>query len=480
MNRERQPSPSPVALPHQEALLERLLRADGPRAALLVAPPGTGKSFTAALIAHETIVRRPGAQVLVLVPSALITGMAEWLERLARGHGQVRILDGAALRELEADVKSRVSGLPDNVVAVVGHGASRIPSMRVLGDLEWDLVVLDEAQSAPDRLQQLVRDLLVSQRAARAVMMAAYAPRADLLNELPQVEQVGWTDAEALSALGGRAHRRVVTHYFRRTGEEQELARFIIELTADRSSEAWRALRGPLLRALASSPAAAERFVFARLDRLRQLRNACAHGIAGDEEIREATRWTHMRGVASAELASELEKQAAHLSELAERLGDLTADARLSDLTNLIHESLVSSDCLGVAVICSLAATVDYVADGLEIAGFSVHRATAGVGAQLIASRVQRFEEQGEVLVASEAALGGVTLGARDLVAFDLPVSPARLEQWWGLIDRLGRQGEIRLHVFVEESGSNPAESRPFLPNSGVADAWSEDTEGRD
>ncbi|MEM1615858.1 MAG: helicase-related protein, partial [Pyrobaculum sp.] len=96
--------------------------------------------------------------------------------------------------------------------------------------------------------------------------------------------------------------------------------------------------------------------------------------------------------------------------------------------------------------------TMQYVADALRRAGYKVVTLHGGMDEEQRKAAEQQFRKEGQVLVATDAASEGLNLQiANDLINFDLPWNPSRLDQRIGRVHRYGQKKDVFVYNFVVE-----------------------------
>src|SRR5262249_44519311 len=119
---------------------------------LLLAPPGTGKSWAGAAVVAE-MVRTESKRVLVLVPAPL---RIQWVDSVLQlvPEAQVRAVDQKGYRELVASSPAGESPWSAAGIYVLGTEFAKKEDIAVsLTSVHWDLVIVDEAHrlASPQR-----------------------------------------------------------------------------------------------------------------------------------------------------------------------------------------------------------------------------------------------------------------------------------------------------------------------------------------
>src|SRR5438552_1709025 len=84
---------------HQEAFLRSFFETDAPKAVILIAPPGTGKSRAVTAVIRHAVATQDMSSILVLVPAALTKAVVASLDQENMDE-EVVVIDRQGFRSL--------------------------------------------------------------------------------------------------------------------------------------------------------------------------------------------------------------------------------------------------------------------------------------------------------------------------------------------------------------------------------------------
>ncbi len=421
---------------HQIAAVKTVLNRMRGRA-LLADEVGLGKTVEAAIVLAELWRRRLVRRVLVLAPPGLVT---QWQEELRRKACLDFVThDGEPFRQAGREAWRRF----ERVVASF-HTAKRPEHARVIEEIPYDLVIVDEAhhlRNAHTVLWQFVNRL----RRTYLLLLTATPVQNDLdeLFNLVTLLQPG-----QLSTL--RAFRRDhVTRGDRRQPRDPEgLRRLLTDvMVRNRRATTAVALTHRVARTVTVAPTAAEQTLYTELSEfLRQ------HGRPGGEITRMMAQTLQM------ELGSSPHAAAATLERLVGGMppGLLLREVhRFNEQARSIHDDAKSRALLELVrawpdkllIFTRFRATQAHLAGVLGEAGESVALYHGALSRAQKDAAVRGFESEARILLATEAGGEGRNLQfAHGLVNYDLPWNPMRIEQRIGRLSRVGQTRDV--HVF--------------------------------
>ena len=405
--------------------------------ALLADEVGLGKTVEATIILAELWRRRLVRRVLVLAPPGLVT---QWQEELRRKACLDFVShDAEPFRQAGREAWQRF----ERVVASF-HTAKRPEHARVIEEIAYDLVIVDEAhhlRNARTVLWQFVNRL----RRTYLLLLTATPVQNDLdeLFNLVTLLQPG-----QLSTL--RAFRRdhVARGDRRQPRDPEGLRRLLTDvMVRNRRATTAVALTRRVARTVTVTPTSAEQALYTELSEF--LRQSCRSGgeitrmmaqtlqmeLGSSPRAAAATLERLVNGMRPGPLLQELRR----FHEQARAVGDDAKSRALLSLVRAWPDKLL--------VFTRFRATQEYLAGVLREAGEPLALYHGALRRAEKEAAVRAFEGPARILLSTEAGGEGRNLQfAHGLVNYDLPWNPMRIEQRIGRLSRVGQTRDV--HVF--------------------------------
>lgn len=460
--------------PHQVGVVQRVLSAPRPRF-VLADEVGLGKTIEAGMIFSALRLSGLARRVLVVAPSHLTV---QWLVELFHKFNQLfTLLDGAryaAERERVPDVSPWARfDLVITSLELLSRGERHLAEVTDPA-AAWDLVVFDEAHhlKAP-RAMEVARRLSDN---AYGLLLATATPLQ--LDPEEYRRLLALLDPEAAptpEAFAARLARQETVSAAVRAilegGDVEAARRELVQVFPDDPVLAAADAPADLLSHLAET--------YSLSDRLVRNRRAVVGGFAERRlhrhrvEVPDAVRRARAEaveavraggGAAGAVLAGllrRLESSPAAFREALDRSRDLAglagrlelpdADPRLPALVRLLETLDGGEPGAKVLLFTESRATLDWLEARLGQAGVEALGYHGDLSLVERDRRVARFRDPEGPRVLLSTELGGEGRNfqfAHHLVCWDLPWSPAAMEQRIGRLDRIGQRHPVDVHVF--------------------------------
>jgi superfamily II DNA or RNA helicase len=406
--------------------------------ALLADEVGLGKTVEAGIVLSELLRRRLARRVLVLVPPGLVT---QWQEELRRKFN----LDFVSH---DADVfRQEGPGAWTRFERVVSsfHTAKRAEHARVIAEIAYDLVIVDEAhhlRNARTVLWQFVNRL----RRTYLLLLTATPVQNDLeeLFNLVTLLQPG-----QLKTLRAFRREHLVRGDRRQPRDPEGLRRLLGDvMVRNRRATAPVALTRRIARTVVVEPTPVERNLYTGLSAFLREQGRPGGGVT---RMLAQTLQMELGSSVPAALASldrvlagprEAPGVAARLLQFRESAAAVEHDAKSAALLGLL-----ASWPDKLLVFTRYRATQEHLARVLVAAGEDVALYHGALRRQEKENVVQAFAGRCRVMVSTEAGGEGRNLQfAHGLVNYDLPWNPMRIEQRIGRLSRVGQTRDV--HVF--------------------------------
>ena len=439
----------------------RLLIADG---------VGLGKTIQAGLIIRELSERHDGLRVFVLVPAGL---RQQWTNELStRFVRHLVAADSSWLRTVERCLPQDVNpwSLPGVYLASFDF-IKRPEALRPLEDVQWDLVVVDEAHGATITTDRRLAIDTVASRARRVILLTATPPPD--ASEFEALCRIGATSDRPIIIFQrarpahGASARRSVMLAVRATHEEHRMHRLLERYTtlvwreADRHADSRGRLTSVILRKRALSSAASLEASISR--RLELLANADSPPMSqlslpldDDEDKREDTVPDVLLAAGGLMKAGSEQRWLSAIRLAAEAAAVQDSKARvLVRLLSRIREPAI--------VFTEYRDTLERLRRILVQSNHQSCVLHGGLSAAERRDALVEFARGGRILLATDAAAEGLNLqhGCRVVVHYELPWNPLRMLQRAGRVDRIGQRRRVHEIALV---ASDTAESLVLAP----------------
>jgi SNF2 family DNA or RNA helicase len=419
-----------VPFEYQRRVVRRVLsRMQGQ--AILADEVGLGKTIEAAMVLLEYRARGLARKTLILVPPSLV---GQWGEELQRHFNLPAVTqDDREFRDAGEEPWHRFPVLVASLAT-----AKREPNRSRILAGAYDLLIVDEAHHLRNASTQAWKFVNAIQR--RFTLLLTATPVQNDLSEL--------FNLVTLLKPGQLETQRVFKKRFvspdgaRNVKELRELLAGV--MIRNRRSDSGLDLPPRRAVTVAVPPTEVEAAVYRRLSSL--VRARCLDGAASHERLWLRTLQMQA-GSSPAALAAALESwgdpQAAALRELLAKVEVPAKTLRfLQCLQELEGEKAV--------VFTQFRATLAHLASFLERTGFSVRRFQSGMTRLEKDRAVADFEGAAQLLLCTETGSEGRNLQfCHNLVNFDLPWNPMRIEQRLGRLHRIGQTKEVRITNLV-------------------------------
>ncbi|MGB9757941.1 MAG: helicase-related protein [Candidatus Bipolaricaulaceae bacterium] len=489
-------------LPHQiDAVYFHML----PKARLrflLADDPGAGKTIMAGLLLKELKHRGAVERVLIVVPGHL---RDQWIRELKEKFGETfLVVDRHTLNSTYGRNPWR-EGL--QFITSMDF-AKQEEILATLSDVEWDLVIVDEAHKLSawrfgDRTKKTQRYRLgeVLARNSRLLLFLTATPhrgdpenfrlllslldpdlfaKAEHLEEAvrrgenPLVLRRLKEDLRTIDGVPLFPPRYVHTVLFRLSPEEMAFYEALTRYVRDEFNRALDAERRNvqfalmlLQRRLASSLYAARRSLERRKERLQKLLERGEllreRGEVDEEELEdlpEAERWKReeelLEKLTAARTLEELREEIRRLEELIVLGRDLEragVETKLRELKKLLSELGRTHPDEKLVVFTESRDSLEYLAKNVRQWGYEVTVLHGGMNLEERIRAEAEFRDRAQILISTEAGGEGINLQFASLmVNYDIPWNPNRLEQRMGRIHRYGQRHEVHIYNLVAEN----------------------------
>lgn len=426
---------------HQIETVRRVIRQFRGRA-LLCDEVGLGKTIEAGLILLEYLLRGLVRKVLILTPPSLTT---QWQEEMLHKFSLDFVLSDAP-----GFNSSTTSGWVrfDRVIASF-HTAKLAPHSEVIGSIDYDLVIVDEAHHLKSHTTRLFHFINTLQKKYMLLLTATpvqntidelyhliHILKPGLLDTMKTFKRTFITRGDPLTPKNHEALREILRDVMIRNRRSQTEVRF--------TQRHARTIRLPLSQAEASLYERVTAFVRREHPRV-------------SPDARRSVN-TLVLQILQAEVGSSIPAVLPTLDRMCQNEHNSPAQreelTRLSEDARRIREQTKTEALLQVLqalddkalVFTQFRATQEHLLRTLHTQGIAV---SAFHGAMRRAEKerhIQEFRERTRVLICTESGGEGRNLQfCNTIINYDLPWNPMRIEQRIGRISRVGQTRDVHI-----------------------------------
>jgi SNF2 family DNA or RNA helicase len=418
-------------LEHQvDAAYRALFEMDGK--ALLADEVGLGKTIEVGMILKEMHFRETDDSVLILTPAQLAK---QWQGELLEKFGLEYVCN--------YDEEFRGFDQHDHIIASIDTAKSDRHRATVL-NRDWDVLVLDEAHYVKN--EETDRYDLIDNLSYNYGFFLTATP---IQNELTDLYNV-----VSLLRPGLFGTRDVFHHYFVNSNQETLVNRDELQdrlnkvMIRNRRADTDIDFTNRSIDTRTFDPSPEERELY-------QAVSDYVRGAYSEDQGQKLVLMLLQKEVVSspAALKATIEKRLDDQSELThteelESILDLIEGietvTKQENLLSIVEEARDHVEMGRVIVFTQFRATQREILDRLATEGYTVHSFHGGHSSQEKEQIVENFEEEGGVLVSTDAMSEGRNLQFSNImVNYDLPWNPMRVEQRIGRIHRIGQKRDV-------------------------------------
>lgn len=492
--------------PYQIDAAHTVLQADIPRF-LIADEVGLGKTIEAGIILEELHARGQADRTLIVAPASLVE---QWQHELADKFGREYVVfDSDEVKARKKELDANPWETADTIVTSIDY-IKQEHIRDQLNEVEWDAAVFDEAHHLTARRRDGYIDPteryrvgeIIAERTSALLLLTGtphkgksdqffYLLRllrphlfrrpehvsAKRVNEV-MVRRLK-TDTEIVDEHGNPMFppREISTLPVTLSGPERTLYddvsdyiknHYAERLTTD-SSSSYR-IAGYALAVYQKRLVSSIRAIEASLRNHRAGLKATTNsqGISEDDEelleryFRDPSSLSNKKQNEAEQIASipdtdlntgRLDADIEQVSSLIDRAASLKMDSKAETLHEFIEQTLAEDPDEKILIFTEYTDTLEYLRDEI-LSEYAIAQIHGDLSQEQRSVEQRRFEEEAEILVATDAAREGINLQfAHIMVNYDLPWNPIRIDQRVGRLHRYGQERKVSVYnLFIEES----------------------------
>lgn len=421
---------------YQEETARKVLKSFRGRA-LLSDEVGLGKTIEASIILKEYIERGIVKNALILTPSTLVS---QWQEELRTKFG----LDFPSTDDPDFQKKGTQFWQEPYILASINQAKSKRNFPRVI-QREYDMVIIDEAHHLKNR--NTLNWKLVNSLKKRFLLLLTATPVENNLMELYNlITLLKPGQLKTASAFRNEFMTRGdPTGPQNRSRLKELLGQVMIRNTR---ALAQVGIPPRFAQTIRVKPSANERMLYTRItDLVHHINEVDAGGntlllknlLAEAGSSPKAVELTLQRLLAERDFLWDHEKEIRAIHNLCRTMGDTEKNKTLHKLIRANHGKKI--------IFVKYLGTLDHLSEFLtwnDIAHAIFH---GGMNNRLKDQAINEFREEKDILVTTEIGGEGRNLQfCHQMINYDLPWNPMKIEQRIGRIHRLGQKNEVMIY----------------------------------
>ena len=406
--------------------------------ALLADEVGLGKTIEACIIIKEFLTTGLAKKVLILAPPSLLP---QWKDELASKFN---------LDFVNQQNDSRFVNVLSHDLLLMSHASAAYPEKaKALQEIFWDLVIVDEAHSMKNSATQ--KHQLVKNLQKRHLLLLSATPIQNNLEELYNLVELlhpghlgTWKQFEEKYTLGKNA-RNLNPAY---KNELQDILSQHIIRTTRKEVRNYIKFTDRVPNTNILQPSQKESQLYNEItDIIRDLYFA---------EYNSLALMTYQRLVSSSTNSS---KRALYKMKMNKVIGPEKYDELVSLANSIGRDSKFShlldqikKDSSKFLIFTEFYATQDYVAENLKNEGHSITVFNGKMSPAEKFEAVHQFKNKSQIMISTGAGGEGQNFQfCHNIVNYDLPWNPMRVEQRIGRVHRIGQTQDVNIYNYALE-----------------------------
>ena len=404
--------------------------------ALLADEVGLGKTIEAGIIIKEFLTTDVVKKVLILAPPSLLP---QWQDEL---------LSKFNLDFISQQGDKRFTNVFSHDLLIMSHASAVFPNYsEALKEIFWDLVVVDEAHSMKN--SETYKHKLVKKLSKRHLLLLTATPIQNNLEELYNIVELlrpgylgTWNQFKDKYALSKDA--RSLNPIYR--DQLQDILSKIIIRTTRKEVSNYIKFTDRIPHTNILEPSENEKKLYDEItDVVRSLYSENYSSFALMLYQRLASSSTNAAKLGLYKMKMNKILDDAKYNELISLANSIRIDCKLSNLLEV-----VKNDKSKFLIFTEFLSTQDYIAKNLENNGYSVTIFNGSMSLNEKSESVKRFKSESQIMVSTGAGGEGQNFQfCHNIVNYDLPWNPMRIEQKIGRVHRIGQTSDVQIYNYA-------------------------------
>lgn len=405
--------------------------------AMLADEVGLGKTVEAGIVIKEFLTVGLAKKILILAPPSLLQ---QWQDEMSSKFD----LDFIIHRN-----DPRFENIASHDLLIMSHASATYPKQSIpLNNIYWDLVVVDEAHSMKNA--ETHKHIFVRNLPKRNLLLLTATPIQNNLEEMYNLVDLmhpgclGTWKQFRDKYVGDTTARTIQSGM--RDQLQKEISKFIIRTT-----------RKEVRRYVKFTDRVPHTDILNPSDEESKLYNMMTDIIRDQYEKGAAVRFALMTYQRLTSSSTEASKRALYrmkesklisdseYDELMSHARSIRIDSKLSRLLEIIHNQ--SSKFL---IFTEFYATQDHIAQKLTDEGYTVTLFNGKMSSEEKHESVNLFRGDAQIMISTSAGGEGQNFQfCHNIVNYDLPWNPMRVEQRIGRVHRIGQESDVHIFNFA-------------------------------
>lgn len=404
--------------------------------ALLADEVGLGKTIEAGIIIKEFLTTDVVKKVLILAPPSLLP---QWQDEL---------LSKFNLDFISQQGDKRFTNVFSHDLLIMSHASAVFPNYsEALKEIFWDLVVVDEAHSMKN--SETYKHKLVKKLSKRHLLLLTATPIQNNLEELYNIVELlrpgylgTWNQFKDKYAFSKDA--RSLNPIYR--DQLQDILSKIIIRTTRKEVSNYIKFTDRIPHTNILEPSENEKKLYDEItDVVRSLYSEKYSSFALMLYQRLASSSTNAAKLGLYKMKMNKILDDAKYNELVSLANSIRIDCKLSNLLEV-----VKNDKSKFLIFTEFLSTQDYIAKNLENNGYSVTIFNGSMSLNEKSESVKRFKSESQIMVSTGAGGEGQNFQfCHNIVNYDLPWNPMRIEQKIGRVHRIGQTSDVQIYNYA-------------------------------
>jgi SNF2 family DNA or RNA helicase len=431
-------------LPHQPQGALKIIR-DLNCTALLADEVGLGKTITTGIIIKECLIRGFAKKILILTPPSLVN---QWQEELKE---KFEIDFNILEKSLHWEKNNLILASLDKVK--IYNKNTREFSHKKAHEIEWDLVIVDEAHKLKAR--NTVRWKFVDKLQKKRFLILTATPFQNDLLELYNLLHILkrghlGTMKEFRKKFLNRGNKRYPLNAIELRTKLEEL------MVRRRRSKIGIDYKPRIPKIIPVQLTPEEKEIYDATCEMLKTQYFSANGDPINGKLivfAILPKMTSSKASAIESLKRILHDNKYHIKtkeiakKILEKYEQINTDTKMKKLVEIVEQIKQKDKNDKILIYTKHPTTLKYIVENLKHLNMKIIEFMGGLDKDEKSLRVKEFKENGDIFISTDSGAEGLNFQfCRNLINYDLPWNPMSVEQRIGRLDRIGQLREMHIY----------------------------------